>query len=209
MWTPIHVLPQSAELRVRDVPMGSAISPPHRGGVVRTLFDCATAVTITPARPPTRPSMGAQPGAAEPAADPTAILRCGVSLCGRPHRPASHIHPQRHSAPLVADSATPRPTRSTPRGGFPSPAPAAFAAMTRLRASSGRTTRRRYAPRASAVPAFRVRDFSQAWMGHPDKFRCDERGDSRTYAAPGFHFAPRPVQFESRASAASSGKSTA
>ncbi|KAJ7834321.1 hypothetical protein B0H14DRAFT_1157469 [Mycena olivaceomarginata] len=62
--------------------------------------------------------------------------------------PASHVHPQRHSAPLVADSATPRPMGSTPRGGFH-----------RLRASSGRTTRRRYAPRASAVPASRAKDF--------------------------------------------------
>ncbi|KAJ7812981.1 hypothetical protein B0H14DRAFT_3751489 [Mycena olivaceomarginata] len=48
--------------------------------------------------------------------------------------PAFHGHPQRHSAPPVADSATPRPMR-------PSPALAAFAAMTRLRASGGRTTR--------------------------------------------------------------------
>ncbi|KAJ7817028.1 hypothetical protein B0H14DRAFT_1389711 [Mycena olivaceomarginata] len=73
--------------------------------------------------------------------------------------PAFCVHPQRHSAPLVADSATQRPMRSTPRGGFPSPAPAAFAAMIRLRASSGRRTRRRYAPRASTVPAFRAEDF--------------------------------------------------
>ncbi|KAJ7812215.1 hypothetical protein B0H14DRAFT_3879749 [Mycena olivaceomarginata] len=64
------------------------------------------------------------------------------------NRPAFHVHPQRHSAPLVADSATPPPMRSTPRGGFPSPAPAAFAAMAWLRASSGRMTRRRCAPRA-------------------------------------------------------------
>ncbi|KAJ7870140.1 hypothetical protein B0H14DRAFT_3575972 [Mycena olivaceomarginata] len=47
-----------------------------------------------------------------------------------PHTlPASHVHPQRHTTQLVDDFAAPPPMRSTPCGGFPSPAPAAFAAM--------------------------------------------------------------------------------
>ncbi|KAJ7669802.1 hypothetical protein B0H14DRAFT_3178674, partial [Mycena olivaceomarginata] len=142
-------------------------------------------------RPSSAPTPPSAPNLGLPRIATATCTTPGVSLCGHPNRPVtsplSASHPQRHSAPLVADSATQRPMRSTPRGGFPSPAPAAFAAMTRLRASSGRTTRRRYAPRASAVPAFRAKDFRQAWMGHPDKSRRDEPGgDSRTYAAPGF-----------------------
>ncbi|KAJ7759825.1 hypothetical protein B0H14DRAFT_383650 [Mycena olivaceomarginata] len=113
-------------------------------------------------RPSSAPTPPSAPNLGLPRIANATCTTPGVSLCGRPpsprNLPAFHVHPQRHSAPLVADPATPRPMRSTPRGGFPSPAPAAFAAITRLRASSGRTTRRRYAPRASAVPAFRAKD---------------------------------------------------
>ncbi|KAJ7804322.1 hypothetical protein B0H14DRAFT_3883504 [Mycena olivaceomarginata] len=103
-------------------------------------------------RPSSAPTPPSAPNLGLPRIANATCTTPGVSLCSRPHhpvnRPAFHVHPQRHSAPLVADSATPPPMRSTPRGGFPSPAPAAFAAMAWLRASSGRMTRRRCAPRA-------------------------------------------------------------
>ncbi|KAJ7883346.1 hypothetical protein B0H13DRAFT_921192 [Mycena leptocephala] len=94
---------------------------------------------------------GLRPNLGLPRTTNATCITAGVPLCGRPpsarNLSAFHVHPQRHTAPLVDDSASPPPMRSTPRG-FPSPAPAAFAAMTRLWASSGRT-RRRCTPRAS------------------------------------------------------------
>ncbi|KAJ7846829.1 hypothetical protein B0H14DRAFT_3677656 [Mycena olivaceomarginata] len=99
-----------------------------------------------------------------------------------PTLPASHVHPQCHTAPLVDDSAAPPPMRSTPRASFPSPAPATSAAMTLPRAGSARTTRRQCVPRAPPVPAFHARGLRQARTGHRDKSRCDEpgRGTERT-----------------------------
>ncbi|KAJ7759822.1 hypothetical protein B0H14DRAFT_3511290 [Mycena olivaceomarginata] len=104
--------------------------------------------------------------------------------------PAFHVRPQRHSAPLVDDSATPRPMRSTPRGGFPSLAPAAEAIHT---------------PRFT-VPAFGAKD---GWGTPTSLGATNPSGDSRTYAPPIFQIAPPPVQFGSPASAASSGKGAA
>ncbi|KAJ7863644.1 hypothetical protein B0H14DRAFT_3862797 [Mycena olivaceomarginata] len=134
-------------------------------------------------------------------------LRCAAHAAAVPPSPHTHVHPQCHTAPLVDDSAAPPPMRSMPRGSFPSPAPATSAAMTLPRAGSTRTTRRQCAPRAST---FHARDLSQVRMEHRDKSRCDEPGRRHgTYAAPGFQIAPRPVQFESPASAASTGRGTA
>ncbi|KAJ6605169.1 hypothetical protein DFH09DRAFT_1120936 [Mycena vulgaris] len=92
--------------------------------------------------PPSAPNLGLSR-----TANATDITPCVRSTrCGRPPSsrtlPASHVHPQRRIAPLVDDSAAPPPMCSMPCGGFPSPAPAVFAAMTRRRASSGRPTRR-------------------------------------------------------------------
>ncbi|KAJ7908742.1 hypothetical protein B0H13DRAFT_2331117 [Mycena leptocephala] len=104
-------------------------------------------------RPSSAPTPASAPNLGLPRTTNATCITAGVPLCGRPpsarNLSAFHVHPQRHTAPLVDDSTSPPPMRSTPRGGFPSPAPAAFAAMTRLWASSGRTTRRRCAHRAS------------------------------------------------------------
>ncbi|KAJ7688770.1 hypothetical protein B0H14DRAFT_3533109 [Mycena olivaceomarginata] len=120
--------------------------------------------------------------------------------------PASHVHIQRYGAPLVDDSATPRPMRS----GFPLPAPAAFAAMTRR----GRAADERHGgdthPALPLYPPSALRISDKRGWGTPTSLSAtNPSGDSKTYAVPGFHFAPRPVQFRSPASAASSGKDTA
>jgi hypothetical protein len=125
--------------------------------------------------------------AASIASPRAATILCAYAALRSKPRPAAHRerdvhHPRRvtlrsspspRNLPLstsILSSIVPRSVTTPPhRGpcaarraaasGFPSPAPAAFAAMTRLRASSGRTTRRRYAPRAPAVPAFRAKGF--------------------------------------------------
>jgi hypothetical protein len=72
-------------------------------------------------RPSSAPTPPSAPNLCLPRIANATCTAPGVSLCGRPPSPhilpAFHVHPQRHSAPLVADSAAPRPMRSTPRGG--------------------------------------------------------------------------------------------
>ncbi|KAJ7842379.1 hypothetical protein B0H14DRAFT_1030047 [Mycena olivaceomarginata] len=110
---------------------------------------------LRPRRPPLQTSAcrASRPRRAPPPACRSAAV---------PHRPVTSPFSTSILSGIVPRS-LPTPPHcgpcSTPRGGSPSPAPAAFAGMTRLRASSGRTTRRRCAPRASTVPAFRAEDF--------------------------------------------------
>ncbi|KAJ7879049.1 hypothetical protein B0H14DRAFT_3435287 [Mycena olivaceomarginata] len=123
--------------------------------------------------------------------------------------PASHIHPQCHTAPLVDDYAAPPPMHSTPHASFPLPVPATSAVMTLPWAGSTRTTRSQFAPRAPPVPAFYARDLRPARMGTATSLGAtNPGGDNGMYAAPGFHIAPQPVQFESPTRAASTGRGT-
>ncbi|KAJ7894452.1 hypothetical protein B0H14DRAFT_3854306, partial [Mycena olivaceomarginata] len=101
---------------------------------------------------------------------PTAstILRAQHTLRLSPHRPYPLRFPRPSSAPY-------RPLDSAAH--FPSPAPAAFAAMTRLRANSGPTTRRQCAPRASTRT--RLSGFASAPV------QGDSGREAALYAAPG------------------------
>ncbi|KAJ7691641.1 hypothetical protein B0H14DRAFT_840410 [Mycena olivaceomarginata] len=80
---------------------------------------------------------------------------------------ASHVHPQCHTAP--PDSAA----------HFPSPAPAPFAAMTRLRANSGPATR------SYALPAPPLAPGSRYLRPHDGPVQGDSGREAALYAAPG------------------------
>ncbi|KAJ7863531.1 hypothetical protein B0H14DRAFT_3862874 [Mycena olivaceomarginata] len=121
-----------------------------------------------------------------------------------PHTlPASHVHPPCHTAPLVDDSAAPPPMRCTPRASFPSPAPATSAAGWQ------RTdhTETMCTPRFHRYPHSMLGISDKRGWGTATSLGATNRGgDNGTYAAPGFHIAPWPVQFESPARAASTGR---
>ncbi|KAJ7731715.1 hypothetical protein B0H14DRAFT_2639990 [Mycena olivaceomarginata] len=87
-----------------------------------------------------------------------------------------------------------------PPGGFPSPAPAAFAAVTVQVMCT--PCFHRYPP--SALGISEKRGWGTTIIG-----AMDPGGDSKTYAPPAFQIAPPPVQLGSPASAASSGKEIA
>ncbi|KAJ7351204.1 hypothetical protein DFH08DRAFT_957539 [Mycena albidolilacea] len=144
--------------------------------------------------PPSAPNLGLPRRIANPT-----CTAPGVSLCRPPsprNLPAFHVRPQRHSAPLVA---LPTPPHLGP-------------CATRRAAASHRQRQRRLRDTHPALPlhppsALRISD-KRGWATPTSLGATNPDGDSSTYAAPGFHFAPQPVQFGSPASAASSGTGT-
>ncbi|KAJ7351244.1 hypothetical protein DFH08DRAFT_97722 [Mycena albidolilacea] len=160
--------------------------------------------------PPSAPNLGLPRTANATCTTP------GVSLCGRPHRPIS--------SPLftsILSGIVPRSLRTPPHRG---PCAARRAAAShrqrqrRLRLprwhGCGRAADGRHGgdthPALPLYPPSALRISDKRGWGTPTSLGAtNPSGDGRTYAAPGFHFAPRPVQFGSPASAASSGKGTA
>ncbi|KAJ7723594.1 hypothetical protein B0H14DRAFT_3900170 [Mycena olivaceomarginata] len=170
---------------------------------VRSKCNAHSPSPTPPSSPPRAPRLSSAPtlATARSLGLPRTVDRTGTisraqhTLQLSPHRPIS--------SPFPPSILSPIPPRSlmTPPGGFPSPAPAAFAAMTVPRAGVARTTRRRCAPRVStgthspsALGISDKRGWGTATILGATNLPVGE--DSRTYAPPPFRIAPPPVQFE-------------
>ncbi|KAJ7351193.1 hypothetical protein DFH08DRAFT_1078334 [Mycena albidolilacea] len=149
-------------------------------------------------RPSSAPTPPSAPNLGLPRIANATCTTPGVSLCGRPHRPVT--------SPLstsVLSGVVPRSLPTPPHRGP--------CAARRTAASHRQRRLRDTHPALSLYPPSALRISDKRGWGTPTILGAtNPGGDSRTtYAAPGFHFAPRPVQFGSPASAASSGKGTA